>query len=115
MSNRRNVGVGMILTAAVALVLSTVAAIGAPAQAAPGDATITATPNSGLSDLQVISVSGNAGPLSTVLRGPAREPDERQAARQVPGAARVNVPQAADRLELRHRPVELRQPGHDKP
>ncbi len=71
MSNRRNVGVGMILTAAVALVLSTVAAIGAPAQAAPGDATITATPNSGLSDLQVISVSGNAGPLSTVLRGPA--------------------------------------------
>ena len=46
MSNRRNVGVGMILTAAVALVLSTVAAIGAPAQAAPGDATITATPNS---------------------------------------------------------------------
>ena len=71
MSNRRNVGVGMILTAAVALVLSTVAAIGAPAQAAPGNVTITATPNSGLSDLQVISVSGNAGPLSTVLRGPA--------------------------------------------
>lgn len=71
MSNRRNLGFGMVVTAAVTLVLSAVAAVGAPAYAAPGGATIAASPHSGLSDLQVISVSGNAGPLSTVLRGPA--------------------------------------------
>lgn len=54
----------------VAGMVSAGIALAVPASGAPGDATISATPNSSLDDFQVISVSGNAGPLSTVLRGP---------------------------------------------
>lgn len=47
------------------MVAATLTVFSSTASAAPGDATITATPNTNLNTVQVIQVSGNAGPLST--------------------------------------------------
>ena len=64
MSHARTFRRGVGAVAAIGLAAATLTVLSAPSQAAPGDATITPSLSTNLNTVQVIQVSGNAGPLS---------------------------------------------------
>ena len=88
MSHARTFRRGVGAVAAIGLAAATLTVLSAPSQAAPGDATITPSQSTNLNTVQVIQVSGNAGPLSA-------RPDT-----TLPQAARSDVPAPAHGVEL---------------
>lgn len=71
MSRTRTFRRGVGILAAIGLGAATLTVLSGSASAAPGDATISASDVTDLNTTQVISVSGNAGPLSTDNNGSA--------------------------------------------